>query len=152
MHELDDVDRNILTELQRDGRLSVQALAYRVSVGRATAYARVRRLESSGVITGYRAIVDPAAVGLDLVALVLLTVKQDTFKTLPEKLATVTGVEWIGMTTAAYDFALLVRARDTSHLRDVVLGELQSIPDVLSSQTIMVLDEPPVPPRRYPGT
>jgi DNA-binding Lrp family transcriptional regulator len=149
MSDLDDIDRNILAELQCDGRLSIQALAERVGVARATAYARVQRLESAGVITGYRAVVDPAAVGLDLVALVLLTVKQDTFKTLPARLATVTGVEWIGMTTAAYDFALLVRAKDTSHLRDVVLGELQSIPDVLSSQTIMVLDEPAVPSRRF---
>lgn len=44
---------------------------------------------------------------------------------------------------------MLVRAKDTAHLRDVVLGELQTIPDVLSTETIMVLDEQPILPRRF---
>jgi DNA-binding Lrp family transcriptional regulator len=149
MTELDEVDRRILSELSADGRMSVQVLAERVSVARATAYSRLRRLEDSGVIRGFTVDVDPHAVGLDLVALVLVKVKQETFKTLPERLAAVPGVEWIGMTTASYDFAMLVRARDTAHLRDVVLGELQTIPDVLSTETIMVLDEQSISPRRY---
>jgi DNA-binding Lrp family transcriptional regulator len=147
--ELDDIDRQILTELTADGRISVQVLAERISVARATAYSRLRRLEDSGVIRGFTVDVDPQAVGLDLVALLLVTVKQNTFKTLPQRLAAVNGVEWVGMTTAAYDYAMLVRAKDTAHLRDVVLGELQTIPEVLSTQTIMILDEQPIRPRRY---
>ena len=149
MSDLDDIDRRLLTELVGDGRISMQVLAERVGVARATAYSRVQKLQDAGVIRGYHAVVDPKAIGLDLVALVLLTVRQDSFKTLPARLAAAEGVEWIGLTTAAYDFAMLVRARDTAHLRDVVLGELQSMPDVVSTQTIMVLDEPSVAPRRF---
>ena len=122
----------------------MQVLAERLGIARATAYARVRRLEDAGVITGYRAVVDPARAGRPLAALILLDVRQDAFKSLPARLASVTGVEWVGMITGDHDFALLVRARDPADLRDVVLGELQTISDVLSTQTILVLDEPSV--------
>jgi DNA-binding Lrp family transcriptional regulator len=141
---LDDIDRRLLDELRNDGRASIQVLGERVGVARATAYARVRRLETEGVITGYRAEIDPAKVGLGLAALILINVRQDSFKSLPERLGAITGVEWVAMTTGEHDFALFVRTQDPSHLRDVVLGEIQTISDVLSSQTILVLDEPKV--------
>ena len=61
---LDDVDRRILAELTRDGRVSVRTLAERVHVSRANAYARVDRLVGDGVITGYTAQIDPERAGL----------------------------------------------------------------------------------------
>jgi DNA-binding Lrp family transcriptional regulator len=146
-HTLDDLDLRLLDELGRDGRVSMQVLAERVGIARATAYARVRRLEDDGVITGYRAVVDPAKVGHDLAALILLDVRQDSFTTLPTQLAGIAGVEWVGMTTGDHDFALLVRTRDARHLRDVVLGQLQTMPEVLSTHSILVLDEPDMPRR-----
>ena len=56
---LDDVDRRIVAALVEDGRLSVNGLAGQVGVSRATAYARLDRLRSEGVITGFTATVDP---------------------------------------------------------------------------------------------
>src|SRR5262249_37010659 len=61
---MDDIDRKILAELQRDGRLTVTELAYRVRLTPAPCHRRLRELERTGVITGYRAVLDPAAVGL----------------------------------------------------------------------------------------
>ncbi|GAA1550919.1 Lrp/AsnC family transcriptional regulator [Actinomadura kijaniata] len=68
--ELDPTDWRILDELQRDGRLSFNRLARRVNLSPPAVAERVRRLEEAGVITGYRAVVDPARAGLPLTAFV----------------------------------------------------------------------------------
>ena len=65
---MDDVDRKILTELQRDGRLSSQALAARVNLSTTPCWRRVKKLEQERVVSGYVAIVDPRKVGLDVIA------------------------------------------------------------------------------------
>ncbi|WP_306367080.1 Lrp/AsnC family transcriptional regulator [Nocardiopsis sp. CC223A] len=67
---LDGVDQRILTELQRDGRLSFNELSRRVNLSAPAVAERVRRLTDHGVITGYHAHVDPAAAGLPVTALV----------------------------------------------------------------------------------
>ena len=69
---LDAVDRRLLAELQVDGRLSVNELAARAQVARATAYQRLQRLEDDGVILRYTAVVDPGRVGLSIAALILV--------------------------------------------------------------------------------
>ncbi|MFD6492356.1 Lrp/AsnC family transcriptional regulator, partial [Streptomyces sp. NPDC060188] len=63
---MDEVDRLILAELERDGRISNNELASRVGLSPSPCLRRVRQLEESGVIRGYRALVDPAAVGRGL--------------------------------------------------------------------------------------
>ena len=63
---MDDVDRAILTVLERDGRISNAELAARVGLSPSPCLRRVRRLEETGVIRGYRALIDPAAVGRGL--------------------------------------------------------------------------------------
>jgi len=69
---LDDTDWHILAELQQDGRLSYNQLGKRVSLSSPAVAERVRRLEEAGVITGYRAEVDPGEVGLPLTAFLQL--------------------------------------------------------------------------------
>lgn len=74
---MDQIDRMILRELQDDARLTNQELAQRVSLTPSPCLRRVRELERAGVITGYRAIVDPAAVGRGFEVLVSLEVRHD---------------------------------------------------------------------------
>lgn len=69
-HVLDDLDRSILAELQADGRLAFSELGRRVALSAPAVTERVRRLEAAGVITGYRAVVAPAKVGLPIEAVV----------------------------------------------------------------------------------
>jgi DNA-binding Lrp family transcriptional regulator len=61
---LDDVDRKIIAELTRDGRLSVTTVAENVHISRAHAYARISRLTSTGVLTKFTDLVDPVKAGL----------------------------------------------------------------------------------------
>ncbi|MGA5822740.1 Lrp/AsnC family transcriptional regulator [Kitasatospora sp. NPDC094028] len=73
---MDRIDRDILRELQKDGRLTIQELAQRVGLTSSPCMRRVRQLEQDGVIEGYRAIVNPAAVGRGFE--VLVSVERDT--------------------------------------------------------------------------
>lgn len=146
--ELDAIDHRLLDELVADGRVSVPALAERVGIGRATAYSRFQRLVDEGVITGFTARVDPRALGLPVTALVLLGVRQGAWRDLRDRLARLPGVEWVGLATGPFDFVLRVRCADLNRLRDVVLGEIQAMAEVRSTQTIMLLDEIEVGTRR----
>ncbi|WP_457028286.1 Lrp/AsnC family transcriptional regulator [Kitasatospora sp. P5_F3] len=74
---MDQIDRDILRELQRDGRLSNQELAQRVGLTPSPCMRRVRQLEQDGVIRGYRAVIDPAAVGRSFEVLVSVEVRRE---------------------------------------------------------------------------
>lgn len=73
---MDSIDRKILAELQVDGRLSLTELAERVNLSLSPCHRRVRALEQSGAITGYRANLDPAKMGFNFVAIVFATLKE----------------------------------------------------------------------------
>ncbi|MGH9046658.1 MAG: Lrp/AsnC family transcriptional regulator, partial [Acidimicrobiales bacterium] len=77
---LDEIDRTLIRELVRDGRVSISMLAQRSNVSRATAYARFERLTKTGVITGFRATVDPAKSGLPIAALILVNIEQHSWQ------------------------------------------------------------------------
>lgn len=73
---MDRIDRKILCELQKDGRLSVTELADRVGLSLSPCHRRVKALEESGVLLGYRALLDPGAVGLNFSAIVFVTLRE----------------------------------------------------------------------------
>ena len=73
---MDSLDREILSALQEDGRISVTELASRVGLSLSACHRRVRELEQSGVIEQYRAVVSPAAVGLTFEAIVFVTISR----------------------------------------------------------------------------
>ena len=139
--ELDDVDRSIVSLLRDDGRMSVTEVASQVHVSRATAYARLERLRSSGVITGFSAEVDAAKIGLPVTALILVNLEQRNWPSVHDALGAIPGVEWSAFTSGTFDMALLVRMKDVQALRDVVLVQLHGLKFVKSSQTVFVLDE-----------
>lgn len=78
MSAFDDIDARILRELTRDGRLSNAALAERVGLSASACLRRVAALERSGVIQGYRAVLDPAAMGVGFVAYVTVGLSRHT--------------------------------------------------------------------------
>lgn len=139
--QLDDIDHAILTELQRDGRVSVSDLAVRVSVSRATAYARLKRLRDERVIRSVRADVDPAKVGLTIGAVILGDVEQASWRVVRRRLLALPGVEYVALTSGGHDFMLIVRAPDMPALRDLVLLELHDMPEIRTTQTMLMLEE-----------
>jgi Lrp/AsnC family transcriptional regulator, leucine-responsive regulatory protein len=81
---LDESDRRILEELQRDGRLTMAELVRRISLSPPAVAERVQRLERSGVITGYKAVIDPKAIGYPLAAVVRVRPASRQLHRIPE--------------------------------------------------------------------
>ncbi|NED99221.1 Lrp/AsnC family transcriptional regulator [Phytoactinopolyspora halotolerans] len=140
---LDDVDRAILGELQQDGRVSVRTLAERVHVSRANAYARINRLLSDGVITGFSADVDAERAGLGTSAFVLLSIQQNTWREVAEALGELPFVEHYALVGGDFDVLTLVRTPNNAELRRIVLERIHEIPGVRSTRTWLIFDEHP---------
>jgi len=141
MAPLDDTDRLIVDALRSDGRMSMRTLAAQVHISRANAYARVARLERDGVITGYAAVVDPVRYGYGLSAYVYLDIAQQTWKTVRRHLLQLPEVDHVALISGEHDILVRVRAHDASTLRDVVLTRLQDMPEVRSTQTVLIFEE-----------
>lgn len=139
--DLDGVDREILGLLRRHGRISMVELARRANVSRTNVFARFRRLLDSGVIRGFSARIDPAALGLGVSALITVKADQQGWRPLRDRLLDLPGLEYLALTTGDFDFVLHVRVVDVDALRDVVLEGLQAMEGVLSTNTVFILDE-----------
>ncbi|WP_440901139.1 Lrp/AsnC family transcriptional regulator [Actinosynnema sp.] len=144
---LDATDRRIVAELRADGRLSMRSLAERLHISRASAYSRVERLHRDGVITGYSAVVDPERCGMGISAYVYLKISQHSWKAVRRRVLEIPEVWQGSLVSGDYDLVLLVRTPDAQSLRDLVLNRLQTMPDVTSSHTVLILDELPSPGR-----
>ena len=138
---IDSVDRAILEALRDDGRIPMAALASLVGISRANAYTRVERLRTDGVIEGFTVRVNPAAVGVGISAVIMVSCRQPAWRSLTEHLTAISEIEYCALTTGEHDALLVVRVPDIETLRDVILERLQAIPGVHNTQTIFVLDE-----------
>lgn len=139
--ELDQVDRQIIAELVRDGRMSVTQVAENVHISRAHAYARINRLTREGVLTRFTALVDPIKAGQTSSAYVTLKVRQNAWRALREELRAIPEVHHIALVGGDFDVILLVRATDNVDLRRVIFDQLQSMPGVLDTQTFLVFED-----------
>jgi len=138
---LDEVDKRIIAELVRDGRMSVSAVAAEVHISRAHAYSRISRLTESGVLTKFTALVDQVKAGLKSSAYVTLKVSQHSWRELREELRAIPEVAHIALVGGDFDVILLVRAEDNVGLRRVIFDTLQSMPGVLDTQTFLIFED-----------
>jgi len=131
-------DAKILDVLQRDGRRPYADLGADVGMSGPSAHERVKKLEARSVITGYAAIVDPRAVGYDILAFSWITQAPGTVANdLTEAFATIPEIEECHHITGEADYLIKVRARDTRDL-ERVLRLVQSTKDVFQTETDVV--------------
>ncbi|GAA2323430.1 MULTISPECIES: Lrp/AsnC family transcriptional regulator [Streptomyces] len=149
---MDALDRKILAELQMDGRLTVTELAARVRLSVSPCHRRLRDLEREGAIRGYRAVVDPAAVGLDFEALVFATLRwedPDTVSAFEEAVAAVPHVLQAQRLFGEPDYLLRVATTDLAAFQLLYDERLARLPGVqrLTSTLVMkhVVDDRPLP-------
>ncbi len=138
---LDPTDAAIIAELQRDGRVSVRALAERAHISRANAYARISRMVEQGTIAGFTVRLDPRRIGLGTTAYVGITIDQTAWRAVAARLREIPYVEHFALVGGDHDVLALVRAPDNAALRDVVLDRIQDVPGVRSSRTWLVFEE-----------
>ncbi|MGX5391936.1 Lrp/AsnC family transcriptional regulator [Streptomyces anulatus] len=144
---LDPINRDILRILQTDGRASIRSVAERVHVSRANAYARINRLVEDGVIRGFGARVDHERAGQGASAYITLKIVQNSWRTVREQLQALPGATHIALVSGDFDVLLLVHTPDNRALRELVLTRIQSIPEVLSTRTLLVFEETDLGPR-----
>ena len=140
--DLDDIDRHIVRELARDARIANNALAERVGIAPSTCLGRVRSLRERGVIRGYHADVDPAALGRPLQAMIAVRLQSHARSRIRVFVAGVAGLPEVlnvFFLAGKDDFLLHVAAASTAALRDFV-ETLSSNGDVSYTETSLIFE------------
>lgn len=137
---LDDIDRAILEFLQEDARIANAEIARRVDLAPSAVFQRIRKLEERGVIRGYHARLDPRALGHGLMAFVMLRTGEGAHgPTVRRRLADLPEVFEVHRVVGEDCFFIKVRVEDTEALGRLLDDEIQSIPDVASTRTTIVV-------------
>jgi DNA-binding Lrp family transcriptional regulator len=154
---MDAIDRKIIAELQAEGRLTVTELAQRVRLSVAPCHRRLRALETSGAIRGYRAVVDPAAIGLGFEVLVFVTMDREDAATIADferGLAEVAEVRHAERLFGDPDYLVRVATADLDAYQSLRDEKLATLPGVrrLTSTIVMkrIVDERPFPVSPHP--
>lgn len=135
---LDETDARILGMLQADGRRSYADLGTELGMAGPSAYERVKKLEARKVIRGYSADVDPAAVGLTVLAFTWVTQAPGTVALdLTPEFAAIPEIEECHHIAGAADYILKIRARDMNHMGAIV-RRVQTTQHVFSTETDVV--------------
>jgi DNA-binding Lrp family transcriptional regulator len=149
---MDMIDRKIIAELQAEGRLTVTELAQRVGLSVAPCHRRLRELERAGAIRGYRAVVDPAALGLGFEVLIQVTMDREDAATIAEferGLAEIAEVRHAERLFGDPDYLLRVATADIAAYQTLRDTQLATLPGVgrLTSTIVMkrIVDERPFP-------
>lgn len=149
---MDAVDRDILAELLRDGRISFTDLAARINLSANAVADRVRRLERSGVIRGYAARIEPAALGLPLEAYVDVKLRADTpaerFEAAAERIP---GIVQLILTTGNSDYTVRVACADQADLVRLIEALRAAVP-IAETYSRLILRERNLPVTRHRGT
>nr|WP_047169325.1 Lrp/AsnC family transcriptional regulator [Sphingomonas sp. Y57] len=141
--DLDEFDRKILRVLRHDGRTTFTDLAEQVGLSKTPCQQRVRRLLDNGVIVGFRAIVDPAKLGLDHVAFAEVKLSDTREAALAEfnlAVRKIPEVEECHMIASSFDYLLKVRTPDIRRYRSVLGEKISSLPHVASTSTFVAME------------
>jgi Lrp/AsnC family leucine-responsive transcriptional regulator len=139
---LDRFDRMILGVLASEGRISIADLARRIGLSKSPTQARLRRLETDGVIRGYRALVDPIRLGLDHVAFVevrLSDTREAALRAFNEAAVKVAEIEEVHMIAGNFDYLMKIRTRSMSEYRAVLGEKISALPHVAGTSTYVAM-------------
>jgi len=142
--KLDRIDRNILAELQNDGRLSNVELSKRVGLSPTPCLERVKRLESDGYISGYKAILNPEKLGAALLVIVEITLTKtspDVFDDFSKAVHELDVIQECHLVSGDFDFLLKTRVADMAAYRQLLGDTLLRLPAVSESRTYVVMEE-----------
>jgi Lrp/AsnC family transcriptional regulator for asnA, asnC and gidA len=136
--KIDDTDRKILNLLQEDARRSFKDMAQRVGVSEATVFVRVRKLTRAGVITAFKAVLDPAIVGKGTLAFIMMKANPSEYTGVLQKLKELKDVYEIYDVTGPNYAILKVRTENPEKLAELI-DQIGTIKGIESTETSMVL-------------
>ena len=141
--DLDRFDHAILRQLATEGRLPVVELARRIGLSKSPTQARLKRLEEGGIITGYRAVLDPIRMGLAHVAFVevrLSDTRESALQAFNKAVLQVPEIEQCHMIAGGFDYLLKVRTGDIADYRRVMAERLSTLPFVAATSTYVAME------------
>jgi DNA-binding Lrp family transcriptional regulator len=139
---MDALDRTILTLLQEDGRLTITELAERVGLSISPCHRRVRELERSGAIRGYRAVVDAEAIGLGFEAIVFITMRQEDHDTLVSFEAGLAAIPHVVQAERLFgdpDYLLRILTTDLAAYQRLQDEQLSALPGIQRMTSTLVM-------------
>lgn len=141
---LDKIDRHILRLLQRDGRMAMKELSEQVGLSITPCIERVKRMEREGVITGYYARVSPAAVGVNLLVFVEITLNQKSAKAFEQfrhEVLRIPEVMECHLVSGDFDYLIKARIREMAEYRTLLGDMLLQLPGAAQSKSYVVMEE-----------
>ena len=141
--KLDNIDRNILKTLQENGRISITDLSQAVNLSKTPCAERVKRLEKSGYIQGYRAELNARDLGLPYITFVQVTMERtmtDVLERFNSAIRRIPEVESCHMIAGGFDYLLKVRTRSIAEYREVLGEKLSALPHVAQTSTYVAME------------
>lgn len=139
---LDRFDHAILEILGTEGRLSITDLAARVGLSKSPVQARLKRLEAEGVITGYRATIDPVRLHREHVVFIqikLTETREAAIAAFNEAVRRIPEVEQCHLIAGHFDYLLKVRTADMVRYREVLAARISTLPHVAHTSTYVAM-------------
>ncbi|ATQ78907.1 AsnC family transcriptional regulator [Massilia violaceinigra] len=140
--ELDEIDRKILRELRRDGRISNTQLAEKIGLSASPCWNRVRQMEEAGVIEGYTVLLSQKALGVPDTVMIEVTLDRhddDTFESFGQALADMPEVLEAYLLTGEYDYLIKVAVAGTAGYEEFLRRRLYKLPGLRHSRSTFVL-------------
>lgn len=140
---IDSYDKAILNQLSTNGRITITELSRIIGLSKTPCQARIKRLESDGYITGYRALLNPIKLGLDHVAFVevkLTSTNERALKAFNAEVTQIKEIEQCHMIAGGFDYLLKVRTQSIAEYRRVMGERISSLPHVASTSTFVAME------------
>lgn len=141
-YEIDDLDRDILNMLIADAKTPYTEIATKLIVSPGTIHVRMKKLESLGIVQKSTLIVDPVKLGYDMTAFLGVYLEHGSdYEKVVEELKRIPEVVEAYFTTGAYSIFIKLHCRNTQHLYDLLNHKVQSIKNVVRTDTLISLEE-----------
>lgn len=142
MDKIDNLDKKILSILSKNARIPFKDVAAECGVSRAAIHQRVQRLIDNGVILGSRFDINPKTLGYSTCTYVGLNLERGSmYKDVVKRLVNIPEIVECHFTTGPYTMLIKAYARDNEELMDLLNNKLQTIPGVVSTETLISLEQ-----------
>lgn len=142
--QIDQIDQAILDVLSVDGRISVTELADRVGLSKTPCHLRLKRLQETGYIIGFKAVLDRKKLGLNMVAFVEVKMedtRETALRAFNEEVRKVPEIETCHLIAGAFDYLLKIRTRSVEDYRRVLGEQISTLPHVASTSTHVAMQD-----------
>lgn len=144
MHSLDKIDVKLINELQKDGKQSIKQLAEKVNLSVTPTHERIKRIESSGIIKKYVALVDPKVLHIDLIVYCQVTLvkhQEVYFKEFEDYVNNLDEVLEVSYIAGAYDYLLKIVLGDMKEYQEFILKKMSQLKIVSNMQSSFVITQ-----------